>query len=68
MYRLMPAEKYRVQARVCAGMAEGSPSEDIKRLWLELARHYELAAEAVLPRRIAPDKDAVNERRGAPHH
>lgn len=63
----MPAEKYRVQARVCAGMAEGSPSENIKRLWLELARHYELAAEAVLPR-PAPMRDAPNENCGPPYH
>lgn len=49
----MPADKYRLQAKVCAGTAEGSPSEEFRRLWLELARHYELAAEAALPRRDA---------------
>jgi hypothetical protein len=51
MYRLTPVEKYRVQARVCAGMAEGAPSEEIHRLWLALAASYERAAEALRPKR-----------------
>jgi len=61
MDRLAPADKYRVQTRVCAGMAEGSPSPEIRRLWLELARHYDLAADAVRPRRagdVAVDPDS----------
>jgi hypothetical protein len=47
MDRLMPVERYRLQARVCAGMAIGSPSDTIRRLWLELAEQYERVAEAM---------------------
>jgi hypothetical protein len=51
MYRLTPTEKYRVQARVCAGMAQGAPSEEIQRYWLALAASYERAADALRPKR-----------------
>lgn len=47
MDRLLPLERYRLQARVCAGMAVGSPSDAIRHLWLELAEQYERVAEAM---------------------
>jgi hypothetical protein len=59
MYRLSPVEKYRVQARVCAGMAEGAPSEEIQRQWLALAASYERVAESLRPvRRMSAETES----------
>jgi hypothetical protein len=55
--KLATAEHYQLQAKVCFGMAETAPNDEIKFHWLALADGYARAAKLLELQQPPPEGD-----------